>query len=94
MATTVERVSILETKVDGIHDKMDNIQEDVKTNHTDIKNQLKTMYEASCKQHAELNDKISDLEKFKNKWIYTIAGGVAVAAYMVGHLDLINKLFI
>ena len=52
------------------------------------------MYEASCKQHAELNDKISDLEKFKNKWIYTIAGGVAVAAYIVGHLDLINKLFV
>jgi hypothetical protein len=93
MATVVERVSVLETKVDGINEKMDHIQCDVKDNHQDIKKQLDTMYDASCTQHAELAKKITELEHFKNKWTYLTMGGVAVAAYFIGHLDLINRIF-
>ena len=93
MATVVERVSVLETKVDGINEKMDNIQGDVKENHQEIRDQLKTMYDASCSQHAELGKKITELESFKNKWTYILMGGVAVGAYVIGHLDLVNKVF-
>jgi predicted HicB family RNase H-like nuclease len=93
MATVVERVSVLETKVDGINEKIDNVQDNVKENHQEIKDQLETMYVASCTQHAELNKKISDLEQFKNKWTYIIMGGVAVGSFMIGHFNLLSKVF-
>lgn len=93
MATVVERVSVLETKVDGINEKIDHVQGNVKDNHKEISEQLKTMYDASCTQHAELAKKITELEHFKNKWTYIIMGGIAVAAYAIGNLDLVNRVF-
>lgn len=93
MPTVIERVSVLETKVDNLNDKIDNIQDNVKDNHQDLKTQLRTMYDASCSQHAELNKKITELEKFKNKWMYILTGGIAVFAYAIGHLDIVNRIF-
>lgn len=92
MPTVVERVSILETKVDGINEKISDIQQDVKHNHLELKDQLKTMYDASCSQHAELAKKIKDIEGFKNKWTYMIVGGIAVGAWMLGHLQILDNI--
>jgi hypothetical protein len=89
MATVSERVSVLETKVDNFSEKLDEVKEDVKESHTDIKSQLKTMYDASCSQHAELATKIKELEGFKMKWTYMVLGGVAVLGWVSGHLDKI-----
>jgi hypothetical protein len=89
MATVQERVGILETKVDGLTEKIDDIRTDVKDSHEDIKTQLKTMYDASCTQHAELATKIKDLEGFKMKWTYMVLGGVAVLGWVSGHIDSI-----
>ena len=91
MAAVQERVGILETKVDGLNEKIDDIKSDVKTNHDDIKEQLKTMYDASCTQHAELGKKLKELEGFKDKWTYVAFGGLAVAGWVTGHLDTISK---
>jgi hypothetical protein len=93
MAAVQERVGILETKVDGLNEKIDDIKIDVRTNHEDIKLQLKTMYDASCTQHAELGKKMKELENFKDKWIYIGMGGIAVAGWVTGHLDTILKFF-
>jgi hypothetical protein len=82
MATQAERISVLETKVD-------NLKEDVQINHQDIKTQLKTMYDASCAQHAELAKKLSEVEKFKDKWLYLVMGGIAVLGWATGHIDTI-----
>jgi hypothetical protein len=90
MATVSERVSVLETKVDNFGDKLDEVKVDVKESHTDIKQQLKTMYDASCTQHAELATKIKDLEGFKMKWTYMVLGGVAVLGWVSGHIDSIS----
>jgi len=90
MATVSERVSVLETKVDNFGDKLDEVKVDVKESHTDIKQQLKTMYDASCTQHAELATKIKDLEGFKIKWTYMVLGGVAVLGWVSGHIDSIS----
>jgi hypothetical protein len=68
MATTAERVSVLETKVDIFSEKLDEVKVDVKESHLEIKQQLETMYDASCTQHAELATKIKALEGIKNKW--------------------------
>jgi hypothetical protein len=90
MATVSERVSVLETKVDNFSEKLDEVKEDVKESHTDIKSQLKTMYDASCTQHAELATKIKELEGFRMKWTYMILGGVAVLGWVSGHMDKIT----
>jgi hypothetical protein len=90
MATVSERVSVLETKVDNFGEKLDEVKVDVKESHTDIKEQLKTMYDASCSQHAELASKIKDLEGFKMKWSYMILGGLAVLGWVSGHIEQIS----
>lgn len=90
MATVQERVSVLETKVDSINEKIDDIKSDFRAGNDDIKLQLKTMYDASCSQHAELATKIKDLEGFKNKWAYAVAGAVAVLGFVSGHIESIS----
>jgi hypothetical protein len=89
MATTAERLAVVETQVKNLDEKIDDLQVEVKSSHSDIKDQLKTMYDASCTQHAELADKIKDLEGFKSKWTYLILGGVAVLGWVSGHIDSI-----
>jgi len=84
LATVPERVSVLETKVDNIEEKLDDIKVDVKDMHDcldrtrdGIMQELQTMNKNSCEQHAELAGKINDLEKIKNK--YTTYAMVALA---------------
>jgi predicted nucleic acid-binding Zn-ribbon protein len=89
MATTAERIAVVETQVSNLDEKIDDLQVEVKASHADIKNQLKTMYDASCTQHAELATKIKDLEGFKSKWTYLILGGIAVLGWVSGHIDAI-----
>lgn len=91
MPSMVERMSVVETQVVNLVEKIDDIKADVKVNHDDIKFQLKTMYDASCSQHAELAKKLSEVEKFKNKWLYLISGGLVTLAFLLSHLDSITK---
>jgi hypothetical protein len=56
-------------------------------------NKLDDMYSASCDQHAQLAGKINELEKFRLKWVYMVAGGVAVLGVVSGHLDKFAKFF-
>jgi hypothetical protein len=99
MATTVERIGIVETKVENLNDKMDDLKVDVKDMHDcldktrdDIKEQLAEMYDASCTQHAELAKKISALEKAKEKWTWIGAGIIGAGGFFAGHVDLLLKL--
>lgn len=89
MATTAERIAVVETQVKNLDEKIDDLQVEVKTSHTDIKQQLTNMYDASCTQHAELATKIKDLEGFRMKWTYLVLGGVAVLGWVSGHIDSI-----
>jgi hypothetical protein len=97
LATVPERVSVLETKVDNIEEKLDDIKIDVKDMHDcldrtrdGIMEQLAVMNKNSCDQHAELAGKITDLEKIKNKYtMYAMIGLAFVAgAGWSGHLNL------
>ena len=74
LSTLPERVTALEVKVENIDEKLDFLKEDVKEMHDcldrtreGIMVQLEKMHEASNDQHKELANKISELEKFKNK---------------------------
>lgn len=100
MATTVERLGIVETKVENLSGKVDDLKSDVKDVHDcldrtrdELKDQLKTMYDASCTQHAELAKKISSLEKIREKTMWMVAGAVAMAGIFSGHLEKLLAFF-
>ena len=100
MATTVERLGVVETKVANLDEKLDEIKIDVKDMHDcldktrdSVMAKLEDMYGASCEQHSELASKITELEKCRQKWIYMTAGGVAVLGWVSGHMDLVAKMF-
>ena len=100
MATTTERLGIVETKVENLSEKLDDIKVDVKDMHDcldrtrdELKEQLKEMYGASCTQHAELAKKISSLEKIREKTMWMVAGAVAMAGIFSGHLEKVLAFF-
>jgi len=100
MATTVERIGIVETKVENLNEKLDELKVDVKDMHDcldrtreDLKSELEKMYSASCDQHAALAKDISELKKLKEKWTYLIAGGIGAGGWFAGHSDKILSLF-
>ena len=75
MATTVERLGIVETKVENLNEKLDDIKIDVKEMHDcldktrdGVMSKLDEMYGASCEQHSQLASKIKELEKIKTKY--------------------------
>ena len=100
MATTTERLGIVETKVENLGEKLDEIKVDVKDMHDcldrtrdGLQLKLDQMYEASCTQHAELAKKISSLEKIREKTMWMVAGAVAMAGIFSGHLDKVLAFF-
>jgi hypothetical protein len=99
MATTVERLGIVETKVENLNGKLDDLKVDVKDMHDCLDKtrdslivKLDEMYSASCNQHSELATKISELEKWKQKWVYMIAGGAVVVSWASAHAETILTL--
>jgi hypothetical protein len=87
MATTVERVGVLETKVQHIDEKIDDIKVDIKDVHDcldrtgdALKTQLDRMHDESCQQHNELASKIASMEKDKDKLMLYGMIGIAFAA--------------
>ena len=75
LSTLPERVSVLEIKVDNIEEKLDDIKVDVKEMHDcldktrdGVMSKLDEMYGASCEQHNQLANKITELEKIKTKY--------------------------
>jgi len=100
MASTAERLGIVETKVHTLDEKLDDLKVDVKDVHDcldktrdDLTFQLEKMYNTSCSQHAEMANKITSLEKSRDKWIWTIAGAIAVIGWVSGHTEIIFKIF-
>jgi ferritin-like protein len=79
MATTNERVSVLETKVDDL-------RQTVKDNDAELKAELKKMYDASCSQHAKLSQDIEDLKSFRNSTMAKIATAAMILGPIIGYL--------
>lgn len=104
MPTVAERVSVVEVQVINLDEKIDEIKVDVNQMGTGIQSRLDQMYEASCNQHAELaqsiknthkelDSKITELQQFKQKWMYLILGGIAVIGFVSGHFETLVKVF-
>ena len=91
-----ERVAIVETKVDQIEEKLDDLKVGVKEMHDCLDNtrdlladQLKIMSESSDAQHKDLYQKINELERAKNKYTTYAMVGLAFAAG-TGWINAVN----
>ena len=77
MASTNERVAVLEIKVDEL-------KETVKVNDVELKQELKKMYDASCAQHASLGKDLNELKSFRDNWLARLAGAGFILGPIVG----------
>jgi flagellar capping protein FliD len=100
MAKIEERIGVVETKVENLNEKLDDLKVDVKDMHdcldktrNDLTGQLTEMYDASCSQHASLAKEISELKSQRDKWIWTSAGIIAAIGWVSGHTEMIAKIF-
>jgi flagellar capping protein FliD len=100
MATTTERLGIVETKVENLNEKLDGLKEDVKEMHDcldktrdSLTDKLNTMYDASCHQHKSLAEEISALKTQRDKWVWTAAGAIAILGWVSAHAETIMKIF-
>lgn len=80
MATSAERLAVVEIKVVNLDEKIDHLQCDIRDNHQSLIDTLTEMRNASTVQHAELAGKIKELEGFKNKWARWVMMGLAFLA--------------
>lgn len=99
MATTVERIGVVETKVENLSDKLDELKVDVKDMHDCLDKtrdgltaKLEEMYDASCNQHAALAKEISNIKSQRDKLVWTFAGIIAAGGFFAGHADKILKI--
>jgi uncharacterized coiled-coil DUF342 family protein len=99
MATTAERIGIVETKVQNLDEKIDEIKNDIKEMHDcldktrdGLTDKLNEMYDASCSQHSSLAKEITELKTQRDKWIWWAAGAVATFGWATGHADILLKL--
>ena len=96
LAVLPERVSVLETQVENISEKLIDLKSDVKDMHDCLDNtrdllteKLSEMSIASEAQHTDLYKKINELEKIKSKVIMYSMVGLAFAAG-AGWINAIN----
>jgi uncharacterized coiled-coil DUF342 family protein len=97
MATTVERLGVVETKVENLNEKIDELKFDVKEMHDcldktrdGLTEKLNEMYDASCSQHSALAKEISALKSQRDKWVWLGAGALAALGWASGHTDLLT----
>lgn len=91
MATQVERIGILETKVDSLKEDVRELHDCLDKTRDHLTEKLDEMYAASCSQHAALAKELGDVKKFKDKWTYIGFGGLAVLGWVTGHIEAIAK---
>lgn len=99
MATTAERLGVVETKVHNLNEKLDDLKVDVKDVHDcldrtrdDLTGQLEKMYDASCSQHSALAQEISALKAQRDRWVWTIAGVLVALSWVSSHFNEIGKI--
>ena len=99
MATTAERIGVVETKVQNLDEKLDDLKVDVKEMHdcldktrNGLTDKLNEMYDASCSQHSSLAKEISALKSQRDRWVWSVAGGLVVLSWASAHADTLGKI--
>lgn len=102
----LERIARLETQVEGIKEDVAAVKDDIKELHSrittgnrEIMNRLDEKIDELAKadkdQHEALKgsmDQVKQRVDVLERWRWMIVGGAIVVGYLVGHIDIINKL--
>lgn len=102
----LERIARLETQVEGIKEDVAAVKDDIKELHSrittgnrEIMNRLDEKIDELAKadkdQHEALKssmDQVKTRVDVLERWRWMIVGGAIVVGYLVGHIDIINKL--
>jgi len=98
-SNTVERLSVVETKVENLDEKLDELKIDVKEMHDcldrtrdELKHQLIQMQLQSTEQHVELGKEVGKLKTEKDRIVWTVAGGLIVLSWITAHMETIRTL--
>ena len=83
----IERIGILETKVENLEEKIDDLKDTVKEHDADLKQQLSTMYEASCSQHEQLSKDIREIKTLKDRILMAAAIIGPIVAFFAAFID-------
>ena len=99
MTTTAERIGIVETKVQNLDEKLDDLKVDVKDMHdcldktrNGLTEKLDEMYNASCSQHLALAKEITELKSQRDKWVWWGVGALATFGWVTGHADILLQI--
>ena len=99
MATTIERLGVVETKVENLNEKLDDLKVDVKEMHDCLDKtrdgltiKLDEIYNASTTQHSSLAKEISALKSQRDRWVWSVAGGLVVLSWASAHADTLGKI--
>jgi uncharacterized coiled-coil protein SlyX len=99
MATTVERIGVVENRVANLSEKLDELKVDVREMHDcldktrdGLTSKLEEMQAVSCAQHEALAKEISYIKSQRDKLVWTFAGIVAAGGFFAGHADKILKI--
>jgi len=99
MASTVERIGVVETKVENLSEKLDELKVDVREMHDcldktrdGLTTKLEEMYDVSCSQHEALAKEISYIKSQRDRLVWSFAGVIAAGGFFAGHADKILKI--
>ena len=57
-----------------------------------LTDKLNEMYDASCSQHSSLAKEISALKSQRDRWVWSVAGGLVVLSWASAHADTLGKI--
>ena len=67
-----ERIGVVETRVENLNEKVDELKADVAGSKEEIKEHLDCLGQKAEEAHAVLNKKITDLEKIKEPGVHPL----------------------
>ena len=93
MIASNERLVVVETKVEILDEKVEELKKTVKDNHEKIKGHLMDMSEKNNAHHIELSNKIGNLENLKNRLTWMITGAIVLFGILGGQFEKVVAYF-
>lgn len=99
MPTELERLSVVETKIENIEKKLDGVSIDIRDLHDCLDRtrdlfleKMDELKSVSEQQHQNLENKFNTLDRIKDRWAYTFLGALAIFGWIwPSILDMIRS---
>jgi uncharacterized coiled-coil protein SlyX len=92
MISQPERIVRLETQVEHITEKIDDLKDCLTDSHNKLIDQLDHVREENTREHNKVMAQLDDLKDFKNKWVWVGGAALTVLSLVFGHLESIIKI--